>query len=183
MTRRGFTIIELMMVIGIIAVLMGIVISTASGSIKSARQQKASAVVKMVQAGLSTYYAQKGEWPGPVGSRAKSGSMGSLDGGVYTLSASEVRETVKALVEESRRGNPVLDISGLFVSRHEGERGSHDIGMDFMTAIRGTKKNPKKMKLAEMNFGVPEKEHGYFRRLTISYQIATDSMTVGHVKD
>ena len=51
-------------------------------------------------------------------------------------------------------------------------------GLDFMDAVRGTKRSPKRMKLAEMHFGYPETDSGYFRRFKVVYSIPTDEMKV-----
>lgn len=186
--KKAFTIVELMVVIGIIAILLTLVTTAAASSIKQARARKASACCTIVQQGLATYYAQKARWPGTIGDRIANGSLGARvnDEGVnsqtdpdkYVLDASEADSMIRELVMESKKRNPLMDISGLFVSRGQGERGSRDYGLDFMQAIRGTKKSKKKMKLAEMHFGYPESEHGYFRRFKIVYSIPTDEMKV-----
>lgn len=201
--KKGFTIVELLMVLGIIAVLMGIVTTAASESIRSSRSQKADAVCKLVQAGMAAYYAQYDEWPGSVGSKIASGSLGTrsnkegpngtTDPDKFVLEGPEVRECVKALVDETKNGNPVMDISGLFVSRSDGELrgGGGDLpnkgasggtgsgyGMDFMLAIRGTKQSQKKMKTSEMYFGYPDPETGRFLRFKMVYSIPTDQFTV-----
>ena len=64
--RRGFTIIELVMVIAILGILLGIVTTAAAGAIRQAREKKADACCAVVQAAFETYYAQKGEWPGDI---------------------------------------------------------------------------------------------------------------------
>ena len=202
--KKGFTIVELLMVLGIIIVLMGIVTTAASESIRSSRSQKADAVCKLVQAGMAAYYAQYDEWPGSIGSKIASGTLGTrsnnegpngnTDPDKFVLTGPEVRECVKALVDETKDGNPVMDISGLFVSRSNGElkggnmtsdsnKGSSGAtssgyGMDFMLAIRGTKQSQKRMKTSEMYFGYPDPETGRFLRFKMVYSIPTDQFSV-----
>ena len=187
-SRGGFTIVELMMVVGIIGILMGIITTAAASSIKQARSRRASALCAAVEAGLSTYYAQNDRWPEPLGSRIANGSLGtrSNDEGLdnqsnedkYVLTASEVRQMIQSIVKCAKDGNPMMDISGLYVSRDPGEKDGKGFGMDFLDAIHGTKKSKKKMSVAEMNFGYPETDHGYFRRFKIVYSIPTDKMKV-----
>lgn len=184
--RRGFTIIELVMVIAILGILLGIVTTAASNSIKQARSRKAEACCRVVQAGFETYYSQKGHWPGGVESKITGDKMNSeghnnnTDSDVYELDPGDVDDMMRDILTEYKKGNPCLDISGLFVSRHQGNRGSRDLGMDFMTAIRGTKKekNGQRMSSSEMHFGYPESEHGYFRHFKVVYSKPTDQMKV-----
>ena len=184
--RRGFTNIELVMVIAIMSILLGIVTTAAANSIKQARDQKAEACCRIVQAGFETYYAQKGEWPGNVeskitGERSNTeGKKGNSDADLYVLDPADVDEMMRDILKEYKKGNPCLDVSGLFVSRHAGNAGSKDIGMDFMTAIRGTKheRNGQRMTTGEMHFGYPERNHGYFRHFKVVYSKPTDQMRV-----
>ena len=184
--RRGFTIIELVMVIAILGILLGIVTTAASNSIKQARSRKAEACCRVVQAGFETYYAQKGHWPGGVEStitgdkRNSEGLNGKNDPDVFELDPRDVDAMMRDILTEYKKGNPCLDISGLFVSRHQGDKNSRDLGMDFMTAIRGTpkEKNGQRMLSSEMHFGYPEPEHGYFRHFKVVYSKPTDQMKV-----
>lgn len=176
------------MVIGILAVLMGVITTAASQSIQAGRTRRTDALCTAVQAGLAAYYAQNDEWPEPLAGKIRNGmSSGSntegygsdTDTDVYVLSATEVRAMVKALVDEAKQGNPLMDISGLFVSRDPGEAGGKGVGMDFMTAVRGNKKkSPNKMTSGEMYFGYPDTATGHFRRFKMVYSIPTDQLTV-----
>lgn len=184
--RRGFTIIELVMVVAIMGILLGIVTTAAASSIKQARDRKADACCRVVQAGLETYYAQKGEWPGNVESKITGDKVNNegrgynSDADLYELDPGDVDEMMRDILKEYKKGNPCLDISGLFVSRHQGNAGSRDLGMDFMTAIRGTRreKNGQRMTTGEMHFGYPERNHGYFRHFKVVYSKPTDQMRV-----
>lgn len=193
--KRGFTIVELLMVMGIIGVLLGIVTTAASSSVKMARKRRAESLCHLVQAGLATYNAQKGEWP--INLESKSGSGNNEF--TYTLSSEEVRACVKALVDEAKKGNPMMDISGLFVSRVDydpvnkwekcecGVSGCGDrryppsrvFGLDFWPAIKGVRdKSPNKMKTEQMYFGYPHPADGSFIRFGMNYSISADSITV-----
>lgn len=158
--RRAFTIIELMMVVAIIAVLVTIISVVAKGAIAQARQHKAAVIRKVVQQGIDVYHAQKGEWP-LVGLEKK--TPNDRDGIQYNLDKNEVRQCMRAILEECRQGNPMFDVSGLFVTREplvrvKGQYEEFDCakyGIDFMSAIHGTKRTGRKMKLNEMWFGYP----------------------------
>jgi prepilin-type N-terminal cleavage/methylation domain-containing protein len=186
MMKKGFTIVELLMVIGIIAVLMGIVTTAASESMKASRGRRADALCTLVQSGLAVYYAQKDEWPVDFrgkGGNNQEGANGNVDDNVYVLTGAEVRQCVKALVDEAKKGNPLIDVSGLWVSRSDGElkgdsvnRGA--VGLDFMSAVRGTKQHPKQMKTGEMYFGYPDPSTGAFLRFKMTYSVSADQLRV-----
>ena len=199
--KRGFTIIELVMVVAIMGILLGIVTTAAASSIKQARDRKADACCRVVQAGFETFYSQKGYWPGGIDSKLKGdkanseGKMYNADADLYVLDPGDVDEMMREILREYKKGNPCLDISGLFVSRNGSppreERCSKcggkrylpargAMGLDFMTAIRGTKKeqNGQRMKTGEMHFGYPHKENGGFMPFKVTYSKPTDSISV-----
>ena len=184
MKRRGFTLIELMAVVAIIGILLGIVMTAAANSIKLARKNKAAAVCKCVLQGIETYREQKDEWPGGFtsttgGKTNQDGAYGRNNPDRVHLQSDQIRKMVKDVVEETcLRGNPMMDVSGLFVSRSPGEPDGRDYGLDFVAAVHGTPESPEKMSISEMYFGYPEENNGYFRRLKIVYSRPTDSMEV-----
>ncbi len=206
--RKGFTIVELLMVIGIIGVLLGMVTTAASESVRSSRQRKAQALCRLVEAGFSNFYAQYDRWPGPVGDRIANGGKpaengsnneganGQDDKETVELKTSDVDDCIRAMIEETKKGNPVMDISGLFVSNannvepikencrcrastHYLYKAANGVyGMDFMAAIHGTKRSPKKMSTKAMHFGYPHPDNGRFMPFRILYSIPTDSFKV-----
>ena len=67
--RKGFTIVELLVVIAIIAILAGAITMGVNGMFYKSRLGRAKAIRNMLQSGLETYYARKGEWPAPIRSK------------------------------------------------------------------------------------------------------------------
>lgn len=61
--EKGFTMIEMMVVLIIIAVLIGGGIKFYSDYIENARVTKAKAQINVMQAALDAYYAENGEYP------------------------------------------------------------------------------------------------------------------------
>ena len=181
--RKGFTIVELLVVIGVIIVLMGIVTTAASESMKASRSRRRDALISLVQAGLAAYYAQNDKWPkfepsGKTGNHKHNGN--EIDENQYDLSASEVRDCIKEMIMSVKTGNPLIDVSGLWVSKSKGDKNEGEgYGVDFVTAIRGNRRNAKKWVLSDMYFGYPNESNGRFVRFGIGYSFATDKMTVG----
>lgn len=180
--KKAFTIIELIMVIAIIGILMTLVNVVAKGSIQQAHKHRAEALCRLVEQGLATYYAHRGEWPVDVETMSavqnEEGANGENDEDLRVLTPNDVRKSVRELVLQATKGNPPMDISGLFVSRNPGEKNDRGYGLDFMDAIHGTPESPTKMSVSEMYFGYPEPSHGYFRRFKIVYSVPTDQMKV-----
>lgn len=179
MKRRGFTIIELMMVIGIIAILLGIVVSSVTGSIRRGREQRASALFALAKQGMHTYYAtdKNGEWP--WGSADSLSSAQVLEDGYIALSEAEVKRSFYNMIKRAKvEHNPVMDISGLFVSTQSGEPGTKGMGLGFLDAVKGTKAHPTKLKVSQMQFGYQRTDDGYFRRFVVKYSPALDSVIV-----
>ncbi|MBI2011563.1 type II secretion system protein [Candidatus Daviesbacteria bacterium] len=63
MQSRGFTLVELLVAIAIIAMVFGIVITSATGIRKSARDTQRHADLKSIQSALQQYYADQNYFP------------------------------------------------------------------------------------------------------------------------
>ena len=179
--KRAFTIVELLAAVTILSILLSIVFVSVQGALSGAREKHAAALCQTVQAGLAAYYAQFGRWPGPVAEgkdrASNGGESGEDDPLTYVLTVEETRKTVLELVNEVKNGNPLMDISGLYVSRKSGE-GGRAYGLDFVSAIRGTRRSRQKMRTSEMYFGYPDPGSGRFRSFKMTYSIPTDSIRV-----
>lgn len=188
MKRRGFTIVELIAVIAIIGILLGIVTTAVSSSIQNARKRKADASISLLQQAFATYKAQKGNWPG-LGETISGSTPTYAEDGIRNnadyveVSDSDVRKMIKAIIDESRKGNPLMDVSGLFVATESGTRGSRVHGMDILDALRGTRKNKSGTSIDALYYGYPEESRGYFRNFRVLYSIPTDNMKVTRMYD
>ena len=135
----------------------------------------------MVQSGIATYHAQTDEWPGFDG-EGKTGNYrinGEVDPDQYELTDTECDEVVRELIRKSTSSgaNPLLDVTGLFVAKL-GSATERTPGMDFMEALKGSKRHPQKLKIAQMMFGYPNQGDGRFRRFKMIYSIPADQLTV-----
>lgn len=62
-SRTGFTLIEMLVVIGIIVILMGAMIGGYSRMVKSSEKAKCQELVSNVATALTAFYQQNGVWP------------------------------------------------------------------------------------------------------------------------
>ena len=113
--KKGFTIIELMMVVAILAVLLGIVTTAATASIHQARDRRAQAMKQALQGGIAAYKARRKEWPGKLEDWAarpgNDGTLGYLSNGDYD---NVVQELLRLSAGKAAQ-NRVLDPVGLLV--------------------------------------------------------------------
>jgi prepilin-type N-terminal cleavage/methylation domain-containing protein len=61
--RRGFTMLELLVVISIMAILATLAVGAASKAIKQSRSKRIDAMIMGLQVALQNYRAQENEWP------------------------------------------------------------------------------------------------------------------------
>ena len=174
MGRRGFTIVEMLMVVGILSVLLTIVTTAAVSSMRSSRAKRTEAMRQLIVNGIATYYAQKGQWPSAIESAASGNKDKVLD-----LNASQ--EAIREVVRESskRGGTPYVNPSALFVAP-SGVTDGRASGSDFKSALKGDA-HRRPIGVSQMVFGFQCRESGKFRRFQLIYRAATDSVELaGH---
>ncbi len=185
--KRGFTIVEMLMVIGILAILMGIVTTASSAAIRQARGRRMEAVKNVIQAGIATYRSQRDEWPGELEDWAQKGWSGDQVNGVNSgrhvafLSAEQYDKMMYELAKVSvgqASASPVMDVTGIYVARKAAASSKTGRGMEFREAIKKNKKHGATYSLSDMAFGYQTKDKGYFRRFLVQYNADSDSVTV-----
>ena len=175
MNRRGFTIVELMMVIGVIAVLMTIVTTTAMSSMRGSREKRTEAMRVALQTAITTYQAQdsEGKWPKEIETFAEKAESA-------VLSESDAQKVFQKIVQMSigqgERYLPLIDPKGLFVAPY-GVMDGKGAGRSFSEARQGDGRR-QKLPVAQMAFGYQGKMTGRFHRFNIVYHAQTDSVEV-----
>ena len=201
--KRGFTIVELLVVIAIIAILAGAITMGVNGMFYKSRRSKAIALRNMLQSGLETYYARKGEWPTPISSHVNDSKSDEI-----LLSATEADNCFREIVKVSTGVNasPVMDPSGLIIAKDIDDYGCTDVhrnwsyvtdeqygpiipkdfqhkcsgkcarGRDFKEATKKGSKN--KITLSQMNFGYVGPNNGRFCRFRLYYYPKADTVKV-----
>ena len=200
--KRGFTIVELLVVIAIIAILAGAITMGVNGMFYKSRRSKAIALKNMLQSGLETYYARKGEWPGDIKNKVNASEDEVL------LTAKEADACFREIVKVSTGVNasPVMDPSGLIIAKDIDDYGCTDVhrnwkyvtddqygpiipkdfqhkcngkcarGRDFKEATKKGSQN--KITLSQMNFGYVGPNNGRFCRFRLYYYPKADTVKV-----
>ncbi|HAA90661.1 MAG TPA: hypothetical protein DCE07_08880 [Peptococcaceae bacterium] len=120
--EKGFTMIEMMVVLIIIAVLIGVGVKFYTGYIDKARITKAKADITTMQAALDSYYAENSEYPDVasaadaglspdvVGSGKKYGYSVGINNKSYSLYTNEKvdRDNYVVGTGENGRSNPPI---------------------------------------------------------------------------
>ena len=202
--KRGFTIVEMLMVIAVLAVLTGIVATAATSVIRKSRERKNEALRAALQTGIATYYQQEGYWPPSKSGKLQTWANDGLDSAaknrkwsdgerVANLEPDEYDELVRHLVVRclNASGNPIMDVSGLSATRTSAANGKKDNDenpMCYSEDVRSwvAKQRAKDSrgstpKSNEMTFGYANSK-GYFRRFVICYNVDSDSVTVEYAK-
>ena len=181
--RRGFTIVEMLMVIAVLAVLTGIITTAASAAIRQARTRRAEAMRMVIEGGIATFHAQRGYWP-PNGGKLQKWSDNGLDrkgDHVAYLDDGDYDEMMTYLVKQcvDRSASPVMDVSGLTVAtKSAASNRDRGFGQDFRSAVAKNKRHGKTLKVSEMAFGYSTSKEGLFRRYVVKYNADSDSVAV-----
>ncbi len=174
--KKGFTIIELLMVVAILAVLLGIITTAATASIRQSRKRQAQAVKRTLQNGIAAYRVREDKWPGKLEDWAEQ----QHDGNVGYLSNSDYDKVVQALLKESTGKSArarVMDPVGLSVmpvSATERKTGC----MDYRSVTTKNNKHAKRMEPSEMTVVYPNESDGKAYRFVIEYNTESDEVTV-----
>ena len=192
--KKGFTIVEMLMVIAVLAVLVGIVSTAATAVIRKSRVRKNEALRAALQTGIATYYQREGFWPpGKSGFIQKLTSNGldsdSSKSGVQQISEDGYDELMSFLVVNclNASGNRVMDVSGFTAVRksataakdRDGRPKCHGEDVkSWVAKLMASNARGSVPKASEMTFGYSNSDKGYFRRFVIKYNAKADSVTV-----
>ena len=194
--KRGFTIVEMLMVIAVLAVLIGIVTTASSSIIRNSRSRKNKALCTALQVGIATYYQQENHWP-PQGGKLQDWADNGLDAKdrsegkhVATLEDKDYDELMREIVTRclSATESPVMDVSG-FAAVKESATSAKDekTGLpkchgeevkSWVAKLKAANSRGSVPQLKQMTFGYSSADKGYFRRFKISYNAEADSVTV-----
>jgi len=181
--RRGFTIVELLMVVAVIAVLATIVTSAASGAIRQARGRRAEASRTILEAGLAAYHMDQEKWPGSIENEMEDPGNAN-EGDVRCLSYADSCEALQTLAKESlkgaAKGKSYLDLSDLLVCNQSSGLKPQAHGLPFREAARANSTRALQVSSSKMNvaFGYQDSQRGYFRPFYVALNVKTERVFV-----
>lgn len=173
--KRGFTIIELLMVVAIIAVLATIVTTASVATLRSSRAKRREAMRIAWEAAIATYHAQDSQerWPGSIENLAESAETAVLS---ESQAQDIFREIVRKSIGSGGAKNPLIDPGGLFVAA-SGATDGKSTGLNFTDALHGGP-HRRKIGVSLMVFGYQGRKSAKFRRFNVIYHAETDSVKV-----
>ncbi len=189
--QSGFTIIELLVVISIMAVIATLATGAALKSIQQSRKKRVNITAKALEAALVNYRALKDEWPYPF--KASAGTMDpvcdkykktagfarTVTFGKYShdehgcgekrkgrYEASENHRVFKEVFEEVKKGRALIDTSSILTRVKDGGR---------MTVREALERNKTEIPVGYLN---PENQNEFIF-FKVQYNFDTDSISVG----
>jgi len=108
--RRGFTLIEMLVVMGIIAILIGVSLTSFSKMAKSADKTKAQELVSQAATALAAIYEKDGMWPTSICTANKDEVNGRLDEKIALILAR--RGYMSLSCKTDTHGNPTGPLQG-----------------------------------------------------------------------
>jgi prepilin-type N-terminal cleavage/methylation domain-containing protein len=126
--RRGmaFTLVELLVVMGIIAILAAIVIAGISSALRFAKRTKAGATATQIQTAMQNYYAEYGVYPTQTGYPAAATGGDAL----YTGTASSATGWQNLMVALCGNVNPLTGVATV-------GNVTNTRGIAYLTPVRG----------------------------------------------
>lgn len=174
--KKGFTIVELLMVVAILAVLLGIVTTAATASIRQSRERQAQAMKQTLQNGIAAYKVRKGKLPGKLedwANRQNEDTLGYLSRSDYDNLMHELLRASSGKTTKSR----VMDPVGLVVIPTGLDDGKVNC-MDYRSVTTKNNKHSKKMEPNEMTVVYPRRDDGKAMRYVIEYNTESEEVSV-----
>ena len=177
MTKRGFTIVEMLAVVGVIAVLISIIATAASGSIRSSRSRRAEVMRSALEQAIAAFYAKEGKWPSKI--EEKVNTDGDEDTIEFRGSDADniFQEVVGKGFGKGGSKSMLIDASALYVCDVGSANSEKARGYEFAEVMGKNAKH--RIDISQMAFGYQESDKGWFRRFYVIYNCRTDAATVG----
>ena len=208
-SKRGFTIVEMLMVIAVLAVLTGIVVTASTSVIRKSRIRRNEALRAALQTGIATYYQQRGYWPPSKSGVLQKWSDDGIDssrktdrsdkdvyrtGNIDRLDDDTYDKVMVAIMKSclNAKGNKIMDLSSFTMIRQESakHKDNDDNPTGFGKDVRSWSARGKSggdsaetVKIEEMTLGYATSNgKGRFRRFRIYYNADSDNVVVDYAR-
>ena len=114
MKKKGFTILELLVVISIIAIIMTLATGAAVKSIKQGREKRVNAMVSALNIALETYRTQNGQWPDKIVELRRQALNYSPPKETVSLTGTDNKYVFTELYKKQSTGMRYMDPAGFF---------------------------------------------------------------------
>lgn len=169
--KRGFTILELLVVISIIAIVATLAIGAAMKSMRSGRKKRVETMVKVLEIALQNYRTQNNEWPFTVGREVQTYNANSsgqnndyVKDNLYVCHGKSNADIFTKLYEKTGNNSTYLDPSAFFVLYNGGRVMLKDVP-------EGSRKN--------LPIGYPDPDNpDKFRYFCVQYNRQLDRVTI-----
>ena len=175
--RKGFTLVELLLVISVMALLATLTIGGVLKATKSARKKRVDAMCKSLTIALTSYKAQVGRWPVQL-------DPGTINGANFLSADSQPYDKYKAFFtgEENK-----LAFEDLIPKK--GQKKAYYLSpSEFLTKPKGygvmplSKAIDKGLSSVPLGYADPE-DQSQFRYFKVEFNLWTDSVTVKKYDD
>lgn len=145
--RRGFTLLELMVVIGIITILIGILLPALRGMQRAAKNTSTRQLLSTLDVAISQYESDQHDWPGPFNKEDRLNTSNSawrtINFGTFKAGGSDALPTrseellmcLSGGIVLERNTTPPFDATDFYYDQEQLDRGHLNLGLKIRSRL------------------------------------------------